>query len=149
MKLKSIVNKLWIYINPFLNFKLLLIYIPIWFLMSGWTYLFIFLGMKYQINWMLISGSTWAGILWLPCTPEKIITIPLTLFLYTKIFGNKNTKTIEKLNKMHAQAKADLQSFKIHFNKFKKDLVVIKTPVIKLNIIILTLMIVMCIIVLK
>ena len=149
MKFKSIVKKLWIYINPFLNFKLLLIYIPIWFLMSGWTYLFIFLGMKYQINWMLISGSTWAGVLWLPCTPEKIITIPLTLLLYTKIFGNKNTKTIEKLNKMHIQAKADLQSFKIHFDKFKKDLFVIKTPVIKLNIIILTLMIVMCIIVLK
>ena len=149
MKLKSIVKKLWIYINPFLNFKLLLIYIPIWFLMSGWTYLFIFLGMKYQINWMLISGSTWAGVLWLPCTPEKIITIPLTLLLYTKIFGDKNTKTIEKLNKMHIQAKADLQSFKIQFNKFKKDLFVIKTPVVKLTIIILTLMIVMCIIVLK
>lgn len=143
--MKKIIKKIGVYISPFLDIKLLLVYTPIWFLMSGWTYLFIFLGMKYNMQWMLIAGSTWAGILWLPCTPEKIITIPLTLYLYTKIFGNKNKKTIEKLERMHEQAKEDLQLIK-HKIRTIRNRTARKSPYTKLLIIILLLLISWCII---
>lgn len=141
--MKKLIKKIGVYISPFIDLKLLLIYTPIWFLMSGWTYLFIFLGMKYRINWMLIAGSTWAGILWLPFTPEKIITIPLTLFLYTKIFGNKDKKTIFKLERMHEQAKEDLKLIKQKINIIKNKNAR-KSPYTKLLIIILLLLICSC-----
>lgn len=141
--MKKLIKKIGVYISPFIDLKLLLIYTPIWFLMSGWTYLFMFLGMKYRINWMLIVGSTWAGILWLPFTPEKIITIPLTLFLYTKIFGNKDKKTIFKLERMHEQAKEDLKLIKQKINIIKNKNAR-KSPYTKLLIIILLLLICSC-----
>lgn len=141
--MKKLIKKIGVYISPFIDLKLLLIYTPIWFLMSGWTYLFIFLGMKYRINWMLIAGSTWTGILWLPFTPEKIITIPLTLFLYTKIFGNKDKKTIFKLERMHEQAKEDLKLIKQKINIIKNKNAR-KSPYTKLLIIILLLLICSC-----
>lgn len=106
--MKRLLTKIKTYISPFLNWRILIIYVPIWFLMSGWTYLFIFLGTKYKIGWMLASGTFWATILWLPITPEKLITIPLTLFIYVKWRGHSD----EKLEALIVEAKGDWHNTK-------------------------------------
>ena len=111
--MKRLWNKIKTYISPFLNWRILIIYLPIWFIMSGWTYLFIFLGTKYHIAWMLAAGTFWATVLWLPITPEKLITIPLTLFIYVKWRGHSD----ERLEAMVVEARGDWQRTKAWFNK--------------------------------
>ena len=117
-------KKIKTYIAPFLNWRILIIYLPIWFLMSGWTYLFIFLGTKYHISWMLASGTFWATLLWLPITPEKLITIPLTLFIYVKWRGHSD----ERLEAMVLEARGDWEAtkrwLKRNYNRLIKTLII-------------------------
>ena len=123
--MKYAFKKIKTYIAPFLNWRILIIYLPIWFLMSGWTYLFIYLGTKHGVGWMLAAGTFWATILWLPFTPEKLITIPLTLYLYVKLFGSGN----EKLERMLVEARSDWEStkrwFKRNYPRMVKTMIVV------------------------
>ena len=109
--MKRLLTKIKTYISPFLNWRILVIYVPIWFLMSGWTYLFIFLGTKHNIGWMLAAGTFWATVLWLPITPEKLITIPLTMLVYVKLFGHREE---DKLQLLMAEARGDWDKTKTH-----------------------------------
>ena len=124
--MKRLWTKIKTYISPFLNWRILVIYVPIWFIMSGWTYLFIFLGTKYHVGWMLAAGTFWATVLWLPFTPEKLITIPLTLYLYVKLFGHKES---EKLERMLVEAKSDWEAtkrwFKRNYPRMVKTMIVV------------------------
>ena len=123
--MKRLWNKIKTYISPFLNWRILVIYLPIWFLMSGWTYLFIYLGTRHHIAWMLASGTFWATVLWLPITPEKLITIPLTLFIYVKWVGHGDPK----LEAMVIEAKQDWNNtrawFHNHYYKLVRTLIVV------------------------
>ena len=123
--MKRLWTKIKTYISPFLNWRILVIYVPIWFLMSGWTYLFIYLGTKHGVGWMLAAGTFWATILWLPFTPEKLITIPLTLYLYVKLFGHGDPK----LEAMVVEAKNDWEAtkrwFKRNYPRMVKTLIVV------------------------
>ena len=118
-------NKIKTYISPFLNWRILVIYVPIWFLMSGWTYLFIFLGTRYKISWMLASGTFWATLLWLPITPEKLITIPLTLLIYIRWVGHGDPK----LEAMVIEARGDWANtkrwFKRNYSRMIKTLIIL------------------------
>ena len=123
-------KRLWIkiktYISPFLNWRILIIYVPIWFIMSGWTYLFIFLGTRHHVGWMLAAGTCWATVLWLPFTPEKLITVPLTLYLYVRLFGHKES---EKLERMLVEARKDWEAtkrwFKRNYPRMVKTMIVV------------------------
>ena len=123
--MKRLWTKIKTYISPFLNWRILIIYLPIWFLMSGWTYLFSYLGTKHHISWMLASGTFWATILWLPMTPEKLITIPLTLFIYVKWVGHSDPK----LEAMVIEAKQDWyntkQWMRRNYNKLVRTMIVL------------------------
>ena len=133
-------NKIKTYISPFLNWRILIIYLPIWFLMSGWTYLFIYLGTKHHISWMLASGTFWATVLWLPITPEKLITIPLTLFIYMRVFGHGNKDTAsgqlqrEKLEAMVIEARGDWEATKgwmrRNYSRLIKTFIIILTTIL-------------------
>lgn len=111
--MKRLWTKIKTYISPFLNWRILVIYVPIWFLMSGWTYLFIYLGTRHHVGWMLAAGTFWATVLWLPFTPEKLITIPLTLFIYVKWVGHSDPK----LEAMVKEAKNDWEATKTWFRR--------------------------------
>ena len=132
--LHKLFNKIKTYIAPFLNWRILIIYLPIWFIMSGWTYLFIFLGTKHHISWMLAAGTFWATLLWLPITPEKLITIPLTLFIYVKWVGHGDPK----LEAMVLEARGDWQRtcqwFHNHYYKIIKTLIIILTTILLITI---------------
>ena len=114
IRAELLLKKIKTYIAPFLNWRILIIYVPIWFIMSGWTYLFIFLGTKHGVGWMLAAGTFWATILWLPFTAEKLITVPLTILVYVKLFGHKEE---EKLERMLVEAKQDWEATKRWFRR--------------------------------
>lgn len=136
--MKRLWTKIKTYISPFLNWRILVIYVPIWFIMSGWTYLFIFLGTKHHISWMLASGTFWATVLWLPITPEKLITIPLTIYLYIRWRGGKGDAVSSQLQDMVIEARGDWQRTKAWFRRNYSK--IIKTLIISLATILLVTM---------
>lgn len=69
-------------IKPYLKPTLLVSFLLAWFITNGWSYLLIIIGK----GWLRAVAITYAGILWLPFTPEKLITIPLALWLQKIIF---------------------------------------------------------------
>lgn len=81
-----------------LNPHLLLCFGIAWTITNGWCYLFMALGGKLHITWMFIAGSSWAFVLWLPFTPEKIVTLLITIFLLRVLFP-KDEKTLAVMQK--------------------------------------------------
>lgn len=117
--MKKILNKIWIYIRPFLNWRFLISYFIPFMLVNGWAWIGFFLLPIIGSNWFTIASSTWLGILWLPATPEKLITIPAAIFIHTKLFGKKDPKTRQQLDDMYLEAKLDFEKFKNLFKKKK------------------------------
>lgn len=86
-----------------LNPKLLLCLLCAWMITNGWSYVFTFLGPVLDINWMTVAGTAYMSLLWVPFTPEKLLTVAIAIFLMRLIFP-RDKKTIgvlkEELEKL-------------------------------------------------
>ena len=91
-------------------------------------YVFAFVPMVLP-DWLVWFSRSYIAFLYLPFTPEQLITIPMAIFFQTQLFKG-DTKTKKQLDDMYAQAKADWHKvkFKVRllFRKIK-----IKTAIIK------------------
>lgn len=89
----------------FLNPRLLLCLFIAWMITNGWSYVFTVVGTWCDIPWMVVTGGTYMSLLWVPFTPEKILTVIIALFLMRLIFPN-DKKTIgvlhDELHKLKA-----------------------------------------------
>lgn len=89
-------NFLKILITP----KMLLTFGIAWMITNGWSYLFVGFGIAFDIKWMLGVGTAYQTFLWLPITPEKIVTvaiaIPLAKWLFPK--DKKLQARLQELN---------------------------------------------------
>lgn len=74
------------------------------------------LGKWIGIKWMFTVGMAWLTILWIPMTPEKLITIPIALLLHRWWFNDEKSRKV--LEDFKAEAKKDWKKLK---SKFKKD----------------------------
>lgn len=93
------------WVQFFLNPRLLLCFGIAWMITNGWCYVFILLGTWLGIGWMLAVGTAWAGILWLPFTPEKVVTLIIAIFLLRLIFpGDEKTLKLLHEEKQKLQA---------------------------------------------
>ena len=99
-KLKKIIQFL---LNP----RFLFCFGLAWMITNGWCYIFIGVGTFYEIEWMFYVGTTYLAFLWLPITPEKILTIPLAI-AFLKVFFPKDEKTLAVLQQMYQKAKEAL-----------------------------------------
>ena len=88
----------------FLNPHLLICFGIAWMITNGWCYLFILFGSVFRIGWMLAVGGGYAALLWLPFTPEKIVTVLISIFLLRLIFP-KDQKTLQVLRTEFAEIK--------------------------------------------
>ena len=79
--------------------KMLLCFGIAWFITNGWSYLFVALGGFLHIKWMIAIGTAYLGFLWLPFTPEKIITVAISIWL-AKAFFPKDNKLQAQLQKL-------------------------------------------------
>lgn len=81
---------IWLFnkIKPYLTLHFLLCFGIAWMITNGWCYIFIILGSILNLKWMYITGLSYLAFLWLPCTPEKIVTIPIAYWL-SKIFKKR------------------------------------------------------------
>ena len=91
-----------------------------WFITNGWAYIVMGLGLLIENEWLIGISGGYLAALWIPFTPEKIITVIIAIFLLKLIFPN-DKKTLEKLHNMKEKAKAEIKKLKIK-RKAKKDL---------------------------
>ncbi len=107
-KTKEKIKKL---IQFVLNPRFLFCFGLAWMITNGWCYIFIGVGTYYGIEWMFYVGTTYLAFLWLPFTPEKIVTIPIAI-AFLKWFFPKDEKTLAVLQQMYQKAKDALKSKK-------------------------------------
>ena len=103
-----------------LNPRLLLCFGIAWMITNGWCYVFTALGTLLDITWMTVVGASYAGLLWIPFTPEKILTVIIAIFLLRVIFPNdKNTLAV--LKEEFEEAMADIKKLKAKLSKKKNS----------------------------
>lgn len=90
--LKEHLANLYKSIKPYLTVKMIISFAIAWFITNGHAYMLFGWGMIDDIEWMKWYGGAYVAILYMPFTPEKIITIPLGVWFYKILFR----KTIDK-----------------------------------------------------
>ncbi len=89
-----------------LNPRLLLCLGIAWIITNGWAYVCTTLGVMFEINWLATVSAAYLAALWVPFTPEKIITVIIAIFLLKLLFPN-DKKTLQKLYDMKEKIKKE------------------------------------------
>ncbi len=71
-----------------LNPRLLFCFVVAWFITNGWSYCLFFIGTYYQIPVLITISSAYLAFLWLPISPEKLLTCTIAIFLLRWLFPN-------------------------------------------------------------
>ena len=93
------------------NPRLLICFLMAWMITNGWSYVLFALGTYFEIGWMAAVGGAYLAFLWLPISPEKIVTVTIAIGLLRWLFPN-DQKTLAVLKDLHAKAKAAISSRK-------------------------------------
>ena len=80
--------RLWL--RLILNWRFLVCFGIGWIITNGWSYILFALGWLFQNEWMLGIASAYLAFLWLPISPEKVVTVAIALFLVRKLFPKHN-----------------------------------------------------------
>ena len=86
------------------NPRLLLCLAIGWMITNGWSYVIFAVGTALGIPWMIAVGGAYLAFLWLPISPEKIVTVAIAIFLLKWLFPN-DQKTLAVLKAMHERLK--------------------------------------------
>lgn len=87
-----------------LNPRLLLCLGVAWMITNGWSYVMLGVGTYCHIGWMIAVASAYLAFLWLPISPEKIVTVAIAIALLRFLFP-KDEKTLGVLVDMSKKAK--------------------------------------------
>lgn len=99
------------------NPRLLICIVLAWMITNGWSYVLFAMGTYFKISWMITIASAYLALLWLPFTPEKIITFAIAIALLRFLFPN-DTKTLAVLKEFHRKAHSQIKRKK---EKHKKN----------------------------
>lgn len=113
--------KYWIktIIEFILNPRLLLCFGLAWVITNGWAYITLIIATRLKIEWLSAIAGGYLTLLWFPFTPEKVITVVISIFLLKLLFPN-DKKTLQKLYDMKEKAKQTGKKFKDN-RKVKKE----------------------------
>lgn len=87
-----------------LNPRLLLCFGIGWMITNGWAYVFLGVGLRFDIGWMMAVGAGYLAFLWLPVSAEKIVTVAIAMLLLRWLFP-KDEKTLGMLRKLSEKLK--------------------------------------------
>ena len=87
-----------------LNPRFLLCFGIAWMVTNGWSYILFALGTYFQIGWMIAVGGGYMAFLWLPISPEKLLTVAIAITLLKFLFPN-DQKTLAVLVRMKNRVK--------------------------------------------
>lgn len=76
-----------------------------WMITNGWSYIMLGVGTYYNIGWMIAVAGAYLTFLWLPISPEKIVTVAIAMALLRWLFP-KDEKTLGVLKEIHEKANA-------------------------------------------
>ena len=91
------------------NPRLILCWVIAWILTNGWSYILFGLGTYYEIEWMIAVSGAYLAFLWLPISPEKIVTCAIAIALLRWLFPG-DQKTLAVLRGWYERAKAALHA---------------------------------------
>ena len=83
-----------------LNPRMLLCFGVAWIITNGWSYVLFALGTIFEIHWMIAVSGAYLAWLWLPVSPEKLVTLGIAIALLKFFFPN-DTKTLGRLKTAH------------------------------------------------
>lgn len=82
------------------NPRLLLCFGLGWMITNGWSYIMFGLGVWLDIGWMKAVAGGYLAFLWLPVSPEKIVTVAISMALLRWLYPD-DQKTLAVLKRMH------------------------------------------------
>ena len=82
-----------------------------WLITNGWSYILFTVGTLNGISWMVAVSSAYLAFLWLPISPEKLVTVAIAIFLLKLMFP-KDEKTLGVLKELYAKARKKHQDHK-------------------------------------
>ena len=107
-KLKKLLKKILLFIT---NPRLLLCFGIAWIITNGWSYILLGIGTWLDIQWMQLVAGAWLTFLWIPGTPEKIMTVALSIIFLRFLFPN-DQKTLQVLKDLGTKAKEKIKQHK-------------------------------------
>ena len=88
-----------------LNPRLVLCVAIAWMITNGWSYILFAVGTLLGIHWMTAAAGAYLAFLWIPFTPEKIVTCAIAIALLRWLFPN-DEKTLAVLRRWYEKAKS-------------------------------------------
>lgn len=115
----NMIDRIVNYLRPFTNLRFAFCFFIAWMITNGIWYVFAFIPLKIFPNWLVWFSRSYIAFLYVPFTPEKLITIPIAIFLQ-RLFFKKHKKTRDQLDNMYKQAHDDWAKIKSKFKRKKK-----------------------------
>ena len=79
------------------NWRFLICFGIAWIITNGWSYILLALGTLTQNAWMLAVSGAYLAFLWLPISPEKVVTCAIALALVRFLFPSHQIALKEQL----------------------------------------------------
>lgn len=99
-----------------LNWRFAVCFGVAWLITNGWSYVLLVLGVLLENAWMSGVAGAYLAFLWLPISPEKLVTVAICLFLVRILFPKHNRRIREEL-----ELAAEEEKEKKPKKKAKKD----------------------------
>ena len=105
-KVKSAIKSIFSFaLNP----RFLLCFGLAWIITNGWAYVALALATLFKIGWLAAISGGYLAFLWIPGTPEKLITLAISIFLLRRLFPN-DEKTLGKLHLMREKLRLTVRA---------------------------------------
>ncbi len=102
------------------NPRLLLCVGLAWLITNGWSYVMMGIGTFFGIGWMVAVSGAYLAFLWLPISPEKIVTFSIAIALLRFLFP-KDEKTLAILREGFVKAKSVIRRKKAKHTAKKEE----------------------------
>ncbi len=93
------------------NPRLILCILLAWLITNGWSYVLFGIGTYFGISWMTAISGAYLAFLWLPISPEKIVTLLIAIALLRFLFP-RDQKTLAVLKGLLTKAKEAIRAKK-------------------------------------
>ena len=91
-----------------------------WMITNGWSYIMLVIGLYFNIAWMTAVAGAYLTFLWLPISPEKIVTVSIAIALLRLLFP-KDEKTLGVLREMYGSIKQKIKGKRAENGEKEKE----------------------------
>ena len=88
-----------------LNWRFLICFGLAWMITNGWSYVLFALGTLTGSTWMLAVSGAYLAFLWLPISPEKVVTCAIALILVRLLFPKHQKALSEQVREIFSSDK--------------------------------------------